>query len=303
MGLFWKPLNPVGMTVVLAGAALAVENFQDLYHGVMQRRERLDLVARSMILRAVLSVSLVAASLLIYPSAMSAAAGVLTGRVLTFLLFDLRQAQPGHSEVSAPMEVFRSALPLGLTLMLVSLTATMPRYVVEHSLGTAVLGTFVAINSFVTVGSVIMNALGQSATTKLARAFAARDFGRFRQLALGLTGLAAVVGLGGALLAQFTGAFFLSVVYRPEFGLHKHLLVSMLLAGTLGYVASILGFVVTSTRQFDEQLPLLVAVAATSGGVSLYTMPAYGLNGAVLALAAAALVQITGNLLILRKAL
>jgi O-antigen/teichoic acid export membrane protein len=269
----------------------------------MQRRERLDLVARSMILRAVLSVSLVAASLLIYPSAMSAAAGVLTGRVLTFLLFDLRQAQPGHREVSAPMEVFRSALPLGLTLMLVSLTATMPRYVVEHSLGTAVLGTFVAINSFVTVGSVIMNALGQSATTKLARAFAARDFGRFRQLALGLTGLAAVVGLGGALLAQFTGAFFLSVVYRPEFGLHKHLLVSMLLAGTLGYVASILGFVVTSTRQFDEQLPLLVAVAATSGGVSLYTMPAYGLNGAVLALAAAALVQITGNLLILRKAL
>ncbi len=278
IGIFWKPLWPVGITIVLAGASLAVESFQDLFHAVMQRRERLDLVARSMILRAVLSVVLVGGFLLVYPNATAAAAGVLSGRLLTFLLFDLPQARPGPSEVQAPMSVLRAAVPLGLTLMLVSLTATVPRYVVEHTLGDAVLGTFVAINSFVTVGSVIMNALGQSATTRLARAFASGDFGVFRSVALRLTGLAAAVGLGGALLAHLAGGFFLSLVYRPEFGQHQHLLVAMLLAGTLGYVASILGFVVTSTRQFDQQLPLLVAVASTSALVALQTMPQLGLT-------------------------
>ncbi|MDZ4802823.1 MAG: hypothetical protein SGI92_32075 [Bryobacteraceae bacterium] len=303
IGLLWKPLWPVGITIVVAGAGLALENFQDLYHGMMQRRERLDLVARSMILRSALSVSLVAAALLVYPNAVAAAAGVVAGRALTFLLFDLPRAGNVVGQVQAPMHVFRAALPLGLTLMLVSLTATIPRYVVEHRLGTALLGTFVAINSFVTVGSVIMNALGQSATTRLARAFSTGDFRLFRLLALRLIALAVSIGLGGALVAWVAGGFFLELVYRPDFGQHKHLLVSMLLAGTFGYVASILGFVVTSTRKFDEQLPLLAAVAATSGLVCLQAMPQYGLNGAVFALAGAAIVQILGNLLILRKAL
>ena len=62
-----------------------------------------------------------------------------------------------------------------------------------------------------------------------------------------------------------------------------------------------LGFVVSSTRRFAEQLPLLTLVAFTSGAVSLIAVPAIGLSGSVLAVAAAATVQIAGNIYILRR--
>jgi O-antigen/teichoic acid export membrane protein len=303
VGLVWRPLLPVGVTIIVAGVSLGVENVQDLYYGVMQRRDRLDLVAQSMILRALLSVAAVAVMLHFWHHAVAAATGVLAGRLVTCVFFDMRFGSPPSDEQRSPWRVFRIALPLGFTLMLISLTSTVPRYFVEHTLGTSVLGTFVAINSFVTVGSVIMNALGQSAITRLARAHSDGDLASFRKIAARLVGLAVLIGLAGALVAQVAGEFFLALVYRPEFRQYKYLLVQMLLAGTLGYVASILGFVVTSTRQFTNQLPLLIAVAATSALVSFKTMPDWGLTGAVVAVAAAALVQTAGNLLILRKAL
>jgi len=302
IGLFWSQWNPVGIAIVLAGASLGAENFQDLYHGVMQRNERMDLIAKSMILRSILSVSIAAAFLLWSQNAIAAVGGLLAGRLLTLLLFDRRTAQAPRDLRQAPGAVFRSALPLGLALMLVALTATLPRYVIELRLGDALLGIFVVISSFVTLGSVVMNALGQSAMTRLARAFTSGDHIQFRHLTLQLIGLAVGLGLIGALIAATAGDFFLGLIYRPEFREYKWLLMRMLLAATLGYVAAILGYIVTSMRQFDQQLPLLMAVAATSGLVCLWTMPQMGLDGAVVALASAATVQIAGNLFILRKA-
>jgi O-antigen/teichoic acid export membrane protein len=59
--------------------------------------------------------------------------------------------------------IFRTALPLGLVLMLISLNTNLPRYVIEHRLGTRELGAFAAVASFMAAGTTIVNALGQAA--------------------------------------------------------------------------------------------------------------------------------------------
>lgn len=300
-GLLWRPFAPVGPAVILVGIALCCENFEDLYYGVMQRRERLDLIGKSMILRAVISILATAAFLMISRSAAAAAAGFLTGRLVTLASFDMRQGWMPVGNPVAPMNVFRAALPLGFVLLLISLAANIPRYTIEHHLSTSALGTFVAVNSFVTLGSAVMNSLGQTATTRLAGAWNRGDASRFRKLGVQLTGVALAVGIGGALVAALAGGFFLRLAYKPEFGEYQPLLVQMLLAGTLGYVGIILGYVLTSTRRFQVQLPLSMTVAATSAAVSLLAIPALGITGAVLALAAAATVQIAGQLLLLRE--
>ena len=74
------------------------------------------------------------------------------------------------------------------------------------------------------------------------------------------------------------------MLYRPEYAHYQWLLTEMLIAGTFGYIAVILGFAVTSTRRFDVQLPLQLAVAITSGLASLIAIPRFGLSGAALAL-------------------
>ena len=70
--------------------------------------------------------------------------------------------------------------------------------------------------SFIAVGSVMINALGQSATTRLARSFRSGDWPDFRRLALRLCALAVGIGLTGAIIAAIGGSYFLNRVYRPE---------------------------------------------------------------------------------------
>ena len=50
IGLAFRPFSAVGLTIILVGANFAVENIEDLYYAVIQRSERLDQVARSMVL-------------------------------------------------------------------------------------------------------------------------------------------------------------------------------------------------------------------------------------------------------------
>ena len=77
IAFFWRPFWPVGITIVVLGAALAIESCQDLCYGLMQRNERLDLVAKSMVIRGILVALLVAAALLPFRTVVAAAGGVL----------------------------------------------------------------------------------------------------------------------------------------------------------------------------------------------------------------------------------
>jgi O-antigen/teichoic acid export membrane protein len=74
-------------------------------------------------------------------------------------------------------------------------------------------------------------------------------------------------------------------------------------AGIGSYTASALGYAITSARAFAPQAPLHAAVAVSAGIASWLLVPRLGLSGAALALAIASLVQIAGDLFILRRAL
>jgi hypothetical protein len=77
----------------------------------------------------------------------------------------------------------------------------------------------------------------------------------------------------------------------------------MMVAAGLVYVASALGYVITSARSFLAQMPLLAVVAATSALMSWSLIPGWGLRGAAMAVAVTASIQIAGELLILSKAM
>jgi O-antigen/teichoic acid export membrane protein len=294
-------VSSTSSATVLLGASLAAESFSDLYYGVMQRNGRLDLVARSMILRAAVTLAGVAAALWWRTDATTVAAALLLARAATLIAYDLPHAGARYEGRDRPGEVLRAALPLGFVLMLVSLTANVPRYAIEKFLGTRELGAFAAVASFATTGAAVVNALGQSAVTRLARHFEAGESRAFRQLGTKLVLLAAALGLAGVAVAAFAGEVFLRLIYRPEYAAYAPLLVAMLAAATLGYAAQILGYISTSTRAFALQMPLLALVAGVCAAASFATVPRFGLYGAALAIGASACVQIAGQLWILRR--
>jgi O-antigen/teichoic acid export membrane protein len=294
---------PLALVILAAGIAQSAENASDTFYGALQRRERMDRIARSMIARAVLSAAAVGTVLWTTRSLVPAMAALAGARIAT-LLFDVRTGERlAFTNTAGQFVILRTALPLGIVLMLVTLNTNLPRYAIERSLGTRGLGAFAAVASFMTAGNTVINALGQSATPRLARYFAESDRVGFRRLALRLGGMAAGLGAAGAAGAALAGAPLLRLLYRAEYTAYTGLLVAVMLAAIPIYIASMLGYVITSVRAFDAQLPLFCIVAASCAGASALLIPRHGLMGAPMALAIAAFVQTGGELLILTRAL
>jgi O-antigen/teichoic acid export membrane protein len=298
---------PVAPAIVLAGVVLAADHFSDLCYGALQRSERMDQVARSTTARGTLALAAMGAALWMTHSLPWAIAAQAAARIAVFLAYDRPAAavheSPQRSGFAAQSAILRAALPLGVVLMLITLSGNLPRYAIERRLGTAALGVFAAVASFQAIGSAVVNPLGQTMTPRLARAFSQGQTPLFLRLAAQLTGAACLLGAAGVGVALVAGRLALGIAYGRAFTPYGGLLVWMMAAGILSYAGSALGYVITAARAFDSQAPLFLAVAAVSGAASWVLVPRFGLEGAALALVLAWLAQIAGELLILRRAL
>ncbi len=299
--------RPVPLAIVLLSVALSADQLSDIYYGLLQRRERMGPIARSMAARGVLSVVCFGVVLWLTRSLVGAVAALAAARIAVLLVYDRPVSKAGSQRVltglHGPVEILRKAVPLGVVLMLASLSVNLPRYAIEHRFGAAELGAFAAVASFLTIGSTAANALGQSAMPRLARYYGAKDSRRFRALVWKLLAMAGSLGVSGVVVALLVGRLVLGVVYRPSYAAYAELLAWVMCAGIFCYVAIMLGYVITGARVYAAQAPLLVFVAASSAAGSWLLVPRLGLPGAALALALAWSVQIAGEAFLLRRAL
>src|SRR5205085_2614293 len=139
------------------------------------------------------------------------------------------------------MSLVRMGVPLGLTMMLISLNANIPRYFVEHYLGQAPLGIFAAIAYTVTAGMTVVTALGQAASPRLAMQYANGMHTQFWTVSRQMVLLAIALGSIQILLAVCVGRQLLAFVYGPPYADANVTLVWAMTAALFWYIASILG--------------------------------------------------------------
>jgi O-antigen/teichoic acid export membrane protein len=265
----------------------------------------MDRISASLIFKGPLSLAALCAAMYVTRSVVWAVIALVLGRLFVLLIWDSRLgfAKAGVIAHSLRLEwspgemstLLRMALPLGIISMLVSLNSSIPRYFVEAHSGSAELGIFSAIASLLSAGTLVVAALGQSIFLPVARACAALDRPKYRSY----VGLAAALGgaLGGAgvLVAALFGRAVLNHLFGAEYGDRADILVRLMIAGTITFIASGLGYVITAARSLRPQIPLQLATALAAAGVSAWSIPIHGLSGAADAAMAAAFVQIVGT--------
>jgi O-antigen/teichoic acid export membrane protein len=125
------------------------------------------------------------------------------------------------------------ALPLGFVMMLISLNTNIPRYFIERYLGERQLGIFAAMSYLMVVGQMVVSALAESASPRLAKYYAAGNSTAFRTLLFKLVGVGAALGGAGVLVAVVAGREILTLLYRPEYGQQADVFVWLMVAAAI----------------------------------------------------------------------
>jgi O-antigen/teichoic acid export membrane protein len=307
--------QPETALVVLATAASkSSEAISDAFYGLFMQQERLDRIAKSMIIKGPLSLIGLGVGFYLTGSVFWGVVGLTLARAVIMVGYDMRNATLTLNPSSNPFthiiprdfpgprwnaailgRLAWLTLPLGFVTMLISFNANIPRYFIEGHLGAYQLGIFAAITSFQKAAPTVVQALGRSASPRLAKYHAANNVRAFRRLTLRLAGLGVLLGSAGVLVAVVAGRPLLKLFYGPEYVLPGLFVLVMIDAG-LDYISTMLLFVITSARYLRIQLPLYLLTTGTIALACFLLIPSVGLAGAAIASIIAELVRLAGSL-------
>jgi O-antigen/teichoic acid export membrane protein len=295
--------------ILLIGMAKVIESISDILYGRLQRMERLDIVAKSTILKGLGSVAVTVCCLYLTHNLLWTIAAYTMVWLLLLLFYDLPKArQVGDEtgkniregriiEAAAIKRMLVMALPLGAAGFLDTFNANLPRYFVEQHVGVTELGYFSAIVYIMIAGAMVVSAIGQSVTPRLAKYFS-RDRHAFGVLFRKVMLLGAGISLVSVLIPLFFGSELLAVIYTPEYSGYNRVFQWSMLGGALWYVASFLECGIYAIRNFKVQTPILICVVASTC-ISLYLLlPRYALVGAAVSICIGMLVRLLGGIII-----
>ncbi len=278
------------LVIALVGAYKAIGAQSEVCYGLFQRQERMDRVARSLMLRGPLALLLLAVGVATTGSLAIGVAGQLTGALAVLILHDLRLARAEVSrEQTAPTSLrslgrlARQVMPLGVAGAFLALQQSLPNYFVAERLGLEALGYFSAMFYVLVAGNQFTMALGHSASARLARHFANGRIGSFLRLLGGMAALGIAGGVAALAAVWLFGDWILRVVYTPEYAAYADVFTIIMGAAVFRYLASLSQFGVLAARRFAPQAVHQAAVALGALLASALLIGPYGLHGAAVA--------------------
>lgn len=301
--------------IALVGLAQSIEWIADIYIGLFQRHERMQRIAISLSLHGILSVAALAIGVALTGQLVAGLIAVLIVRLMALFFYDATIGSRGYLErrgTAVPnlkqrsgkwLRIVRTAFPLGVVLMIGSFSSNIPRYFIAHAMGAHALGIFSGVASLTTAANLLVNALGQAATPRLAKLYQAGDRVGFGRVSAQMAAVGLVLGLGTVAGSIVAGRWVLGLLFGAEYAAQSTVLLALSAAAGVGFVASLLGYVITAGRRFHQQMPIQVASIAGSSLACVFLIPRWGLLGAAMAIGLGFAVQIAGELWVLRSIL
>ena len=279
-----------------------IESTSDITYGLMQKHERMDNVARSMVFRDAGAVILLAVIIKVTGNLLLGVMGIGLWWSLVLLLFDRSNTRnfakfiPSF-KLKKVLSLAKIGLPLGIVMGIISVNSNIPRYFVEIYIDSEALGYFGPL-VYVLVGvSKATIALGQSASVRLARYYV-YNRGAYVKLLLKMLFIILMLAFGIILFGVFLGKPFLAIAYKPEYAERHDLFVWLMAASGVTMLASVLGYGMTAARRFKSQVPVLGSTCAVCLLACWLLVPRYGMKGAAWAMLLSATTQFLGSLIV-----
>jgi len=273
-------------SVILLGIAKMFEMRMDVNYGVYQKKDRFDLVGKSTILRGLINFLLAFIFYYLTKNIISIMLAFIITNLLIYILFDMKnmnkitfnitQTKPSIHRL---VKLFLLALPLGVSTVIGSLNANIPRYIVENKLGLYELGIFSGMTYLLVVGNTFLSSISPIVTPKLAKLGQEKDYNSFIKLLLKLIGIGSAISMIMIFVFGVFGKEIITLIYTEDYAEYHNVLMIIISGIVFLYTSVFLGTAITALRKFKVQprihLVSLIAITLTA----LLLIENYGLVG------------------------
>lgn len=275
--------------IILVGLYKTIEAVSDVFYGVMQKHELMAPIARSVAAHGLIALFVMTASILMENSIILGAVAITIAWLAILLAHDIPKANKllvANETTHQPKvwDVARTCFPMGFVLMLMSLRLNIPTYFIRDQLGSESVGYYSAVAYFLMAGTLIVGSLAQASSPRLARLLQSGNKRGFLALLYKLLSISLFVGAGGVGFAYIFGDTILGLFYGANYSQLQGLLVIIMLAASVNYLAQLIGMSLMVARLLWFQLFSNSIAALVVFLLSYLLIPSHGLVGGGIAL-------------------
>ena len=295
LGLFF---NVSILVLLLVGLLKFFESYSDIIYAYYNAHDQTQLISKSLFLKGTLSVLAVAVGLYLFDF-YTALILFLFVYLVVWLFIDNLYIQKTQEikKMSLDLGIMKSAIPMGISLGIVTLQSNIPRLFLDQYASIEAVGIFTVLSYFIIVGSIFINSICQYLSPRLTHAWN-HNRAYFKKLLSMALLIAGGLGLIAIFLSYFMGEFVLNLVYGAEYVAYTDAFVLTMVAGFILYLATVLGYTLTAIGFIKQQVYLFSIVLIFSVLVSYLCIPEYGIIGGIYTLMVSYLVQCVLSLLV-----
>lgn len=295
LGLFF---NVSILVLLLVGLLKFFESYSDIIYAYYNAHDQTQLISKSLFLKGTFSVLAVAVGLYLFDF-YTVLILFLFVYLVVWLFVDNVYIQKTQEikKMSLDLEIMKSAIPMGISLGIVTLQSNIPRLFLDQYASIEAVGIFTVLSYFIIVGSIFINSICQYLSPRLTHAWN-HNRAYFKKLLSMALLVAGGLGLIAIFLSYFMGEFVLNLVYGAEYVAYTDAFVLTMVAGFILYLATVLGYTLTAIGFIKQQVYLFSIVLIFSVLVSYLFIPEYGIIGGIYTLIVSYLVQCVLSLLV-----
>lgn len=288
------------LVIVVMAVAKSLEALSDLILGLLQKNRSMEKIGKSLIIKAILSCSMMAVIFYITKSVVLATVGLALSWATVLVLYDICNArmifkQKLVIDYKAIKGLFKTSLPMGIVLMIWSLNLNIPNYFIGGYLGSDELGYFSSMFHLVIASDIIVNSLMQSELPSLAGYYWEGRRKSFFKTLKNLVLIACFLGTAGVLISSCCGKHILAILFREDYAVRSRVFTLLMLAYAVQYINICLNNSITAARLLKVQ-PYIYIVALIGNLIAnIILVPRHGLYGAAYAVVISAVIQLVGN--------
>lgn len=295
LGLFF---NVSILVLLLVGLLKFFESYSDIIYAYYNAHDQTQLISKSLFLKGTLSVLAVAVGLYLFDFYTALILFLIVYLVVWLFIDNLYiQKTQEIKKMSLDLGIMKSAIPMGISLGIVTLQSNIPRLFLDQYASIEAVGIFTVLSYFIIVGSIFINSICQYLSPRLTHTWN-HNKAYFKKLLSMALLIAGGLGLIAIFLSYFMGEFVLNLVYGAEYVAYTDAFVLTMVAGFILYLATVLGYTLTAIGFIKQQVYLFSIVLIFSVLVSYLCIPEYGIIGGIYTLMVSYLVQCVLSLLV-----